>query len=167
MIEAIFFYSFTALMIASALAVILARHPIYAVLALVSTLFMMAGLFVLLGAFFVAAIQVLVYAGAIMVLFLFVVMLLDITPESPRQARQVILRVSAAGLGALFMVQLVCALGSLKNAPLTYTAALHPGTTRVIGQLLFTTYALPFELASVLVLVGIIGAVVLAKRRLN
>ena len=167
MLEAIAFYSLAILMVLSALAVILARQPITAVLALVLALFMMAGLFILLGAFFVAAIQILVYAGAIMVLFLFVVMLLDLTPETIRRTRQNTLRVLGAAFGIAFIVKLIQALDSLRSSPLDLHAAMRYGTTQEIGKLLFTTYALPFEVASVLVLVGIVGAVVLAKRTLG
>lgn len=167
MLTSLVFYSVTVLMVASALGVILARRPIYAVLLLVTTLGAMAALFVLLGAFFVAAIQVLVYAGAIMVLFLFVVMLLDLSPEAMHRTRQNILRVIGLGLGGLFLAKLAQALPSLAGAPMDLSAPMRPGATREIGRLLFTTYALPFELASVLVLVGIIGAVVLAKKSLD
>lgn len=167
MLTSLIFYSVTVLMVASALGVILARQPIYAVLLLVTTLGAMAALFVLLGAFFVAAIQVLVYAGAIMVLFLFVVMLLDLSPEAMHRTRQTTLRAVGLVLGCLFLAKLAQALRSLPGAPINLSAPMHPGTTREIGRLLFTTYALPFELASVLVLVGIIGAVVLAKKSLD
>ena len=167
MVEALCFYSLAALMVLSALAVIAARHPIYAVLALVTTLMAMAALFVLLGAFFVAAIQVLVYAGAIMVLFLFVVMLLDLAPETVTRTRQNTLRILGGGLGLLFLAALGPAFQSPAGGAVASDAIIRYGTTRQIGQLLFTTLALPFELASVLVLVGIIGAVVLAKRKLE
>ncbi|MBI4227096.1 MAG: NADH-quinone oxidoreductase subunit J [Candidatus Omnitrophica bacterium] len=168
MLTPITFYAVTTLMIASALGVILARQPIYAVLSLVVTLGAMAALFVLLGAFFVAAIQVLVYAGAIMVLFLFVVMLLDLSPEVAHRARRQTLRGVGGALGLLFLVKLWHALRSLPGAT-TDLAAAAPldGTTRAIGLRLFTTHGLPFELASVLVLVGVIGAIVLAKRTLD
>ena len=167
MIEALCFYSLTALMIGSALAVVAARQPIYAVLSLVVTLLTMAALFILLGAFFVAAIQVLVYAGAIMVLFLFVVMLLDLRPEVVSRRRQTALWAVGTLLGVLFLMKVRQAIGSLPRALAPLDAARPAGTTAEIGRLLFTTYALPFELASVLVLVGIIGAVALAKRTLD
>lgn len=168
MLTSIIFYTVTTLMIASALGVIVARQPIYAVLSLVATLGAMAMLFVLLGAFFVAAIQVLVYAGAIMVLFLFVVMLLDLTPEVTQRAQRNTLRGVGAALGLLFLVKLWQALRTLPGAPIDLSSVvLHQGTTRAIGKALFTTYGLPFELASVLVLVGVIGAVVLAKKTLD
>ena len=166
MIEAFLFYTFAGLMIGSALAVILARHPIYAVLSLVVTLCAMAALFVLLGAFFVAAVQVLVYAGAIMVLFLFVVMLLDLSPETAARARGVLWLLGIAMAG-LFLTKLTAALHSLASSPVAHAASRPLGTTASIGTLLFTTYWLPFELASALILVGIVGAVVLAKRNLG
>ena len=167
MIESLFFYSFAALMIGSALAVILVRRPIYAVLALVTTLCAMAALFVLLGAIFVAAIQVLVYAGAIMVLFLFVVMLLDLSPEALHPVRQHMLRAAGLVLGVLFLMKFGPALQSLSKAPATYAPSAAIGTTAAIGTQLFTNFWLPFELASVLILVGIVGAVALAKRKFD
>ncbi|OHE88925.1 MAG: hypothetical protein A3G75_15920 [Verrucomicrobia bacterium RIFCSPLOWO2_12_FULL_64_8] len=165
--ESIFFYTFTSLMVAAALGVILTRQPIYAVLSLVVTLCAMAALFVLLGAFFVAAIQILVYAGAIMVLFLFVVMLLDLSPEVLSRTRQNALWAAGGTLGLLFLAKLWQALRTLPTAPMDPGSTIQYGTTRKIGELLFSTYALPFELASVLILVGIIGAVVLAKQTLD
>ena len=167
MIETLAFYSLAVLMIGSAVAVVAARQPIYAVLSLVVTLLSMAALFVLLGAFFVAAVQVLVYAGAIMVLFLFVVMLLDLRPEVVSRRRQSALWAVGTLMGLLFLTKVRQAIGSLPSALAPLDAARPTGTTAEIGRLLFTTYALPFELASVLVLVGIIGAVALAKRKLD
>ncbi len=167
MIETLAFYSLAVLMIGSAVAVVAARQPIYAVLSLVVTLLTMAALFVLLGAFFVAAVQVLVYAGAIMVLFLFVVMLLDLRPEVVSRRRQSALWAVGTLMGLLFLMKVRQAIGSLPAALAPLDAARPAGTTAEIGRLLFTTYALPFELASVLVLVGIIGAVALAKRKLD
>ncbi len=159
--EAIAFYTIATLMIASGLAVVLLRHPIHAVLALVACLFTMAGLFVLLSAFFVAVIQILVYAGAVVVLFLFVVMLLDLSPEVIARTKQHTLMALGAGIGVILLIHLVEA---TKVVSPGLPQAQEAGTAANIGQLLFTTYAVPFEMASALILVGIIGAVVLAKK---
>lgn len=165
------FYTLAFLCVASALGVILARHPVYAVLGLVAALCALSGLFLLLGAVFVAMIQILIYAGAILVLFLFVVMLLDLAPERLFQIRTSVLRFTATLLGLFFLWQLLGAAGAFAPAaknvsPVAGLPAGQAGTTQAIGSILFTTYALPFEVASLLLLVGIIGAVVLTKKKL-
>lgn len=165
MIHPIPFYGLSALLIAGALGVILARRPIYAVLSLVASLFALSALFIALTAYFVAMIQILVYAGAILVLFLFVVMLLETEPEKGRALRGRNLKLMGSALGIFFLCQMVIMIRSMTAVP--PMAAGSAGTTKAIGQLLFTTYALPFELASILLLVGIIGAVVLAKKHLQ
>ena len=163
----VFFYAFSFLCLAGALGVILARQAVYAVLSLVVTLFALSGLFVLLEAYFVAVIQVLIYAGAILVLFLFVVMLLDMAPEQLLHVKGKTLRVMGSLCGVLFFWQLAKAVRHIQ-AHFAPAASLSPvvGTTQAVGKLLFTTYALPFEVASLLLLVGVIGAVVLAKKKL-
>ena len=160
-----FFYTLSALMIASALGVILSPNPVYAVLMLVSTLFALSGLFILLGAYFVATIQVIIYAGAILVLFLFVVMLLDMAPETLLKIKGGTLRVTGLIFGLFFLWQFLRAARAM--TPFSTTAAPKvAGTTAAIGKQLFTTYALPFEAASGLLLVGIIGAIVLARKKI-
>jgi len=160
-----FFYSLSILMIASALGVILARNPIYAVLSLVGTLFTLSGLFILLKAYFVAIVQLTIYAGAILILFLFVVMLLDLAPETLSRVKGRTFRFFGVIFGFLFFWQLMVAFRAiLADSPNPMSPL--AGTTAAVGKLLFTTYALPFEIASVLILVGIIGAVVLAKKKL-
>ena len=141
------------------------RNPVTSAMFLVLTIGALAGLFVLLHAFFLAAVQVLVYAGAVMVLFLFVIMLLDLRAEERR-------RVKVAGVvGGLISVGTILAifLGALAQAsPLT--AAAEPvlqGGTRRLGQLLFQQYLLPFEIVSVLLLVAIVGVVLLSKKDLK
>jgi NADH-quinone oxidoreductase subunit J len=141
------------------------RNPVTSAMFLVLTIGALAGLFVLLQAFFLAAVQVLVYAGAVMVLFLFVIMLLDLRAEERR-------RVKVAGVvGGLISVGTILAifLGALAQAsPLT--AAAEPvlqGGTRRLGQLLFQQYLLPFEIVSVLLLVAIVGVVLLSKKDLK
>ncbi len=162
MIHPLLFYTVSALITASALGVLLARRPIYAVLSLVLVLFGLSTLFVALHAFFVAAIQIVVYAGAVLVLFLFVVMLLDMAPEALLRDRNKTMMGVGVLFGLFFLGQLA---GVARHLPAPSGREI-PGTTAEIGRLLFTTYALPFEAASLLLLVGIIGAIVLAKKKL-
>ncbi len=162
MVAPLFFYGLAGLTIAGALGVLLARHPVYAVLSLVLMLFGLSGIFILLQATFVAVIQILVYAGAVLILFLFVVMLLDIGPEALHRQRSRTLAFAGTAAGLLFFIQMFRAVSGLRLPAVAPVA----GTTAAVGETLFTTYALPFELASLLLLAGIIGAIVLAKKKL-
>jgi NADH-quinone oxidoreductase subunit J len=166
------FYLFGAIAVGASLLVIAQRSPIYSVLLLIASFGALSGLYVLLDAPFVAVIQIIVYAGAIMVLFLFVVMLLnapheeteeDLEREAGRPRSAAGLRVFGAALAALFVVELVWALtrrggesGAFAGASVTSVGA--------IGRSLFTDYAFAFEVTSVLILVAMVGAVVLAHR---
>jgi NADH-quinone oxidoreductase subunit J len=164
MINPILFYSLSTLICLGALGVVLARNPVYAVLSLVVSLFALSALFVALEAYFVAVIQILVYAGAVLVLFLFVLMLLDIAPDKVLRTRTRTFRVAGTllGLGFLLQVSRIISESLTSKLPLPETGLV--GTTATIGKSLFTTYALPFEVASLLLLAGIVGAIVLAKR---
>ncbi len=173
-IDVIPFYLFGAIAVGASLLVIAQRSPIYSVLLLIASFGALSGLYVLLDAPFVAVIQIIVYAGAIMVLFLFVVMLLNAPHEETeedlareagpaRDRRRAGLKVFGAVLAALFVVELVWALtrrggesGAFGGASVTSVAA--------IGRSLFTDYAFAFEVTSVLILVAMVGAVVLAHR---
>ena len=163
MAEAVFFYAFTALMLAAAGAVVLSRRPIYSVLSLLVMMFCLAGLFVMLGAYFLAALQVLLYAGAVLVLFLFVIMLLNLEPEALARMRVFTLRAVGTLSALLLLALLVRVVTAPGGGPATAAAAVN-GTVEDIGRALFTTYLLPFELTSFLILGAIIGAVSLAKR---
>ncbi len=158
------FYLLAALSIAGALGVILARNPVYAVLSLVATMFAISGIFLLLHAYFVAAIQILVYAGAVLVLFLFVVMLLDMAPETMFRMKINTLKIGGALFSLFLLWEILTAAGFFTIPSANDNSS--QGTTAAVGKLLFTRYALPFELASILLLVGIIGAIVLAKKKL-
>ncbi len=162
----LFFYTLATLMIASALGVIFTRNPVYAVLSLASTLFALSGLFLLLEAYFVALVPVAISAGAILVLFLFAVMLLDVAPENLLRIKTGTFRFLGLFVGLFFFWQLTAAIRSFLRSTGGLTGLPVSGTTAAVGKLLFTTYALPFEVASLLLLVGIIGAVVLAKKKL-
>lgn len=171
MLETILFFTLALLAIASGIGMIVHKSPIYSVLMLIITLFSIAGFYVLLNAPFIAAVHMIVYAGAIIVLFLFVVMLLDLRHESDRFALTKFSRVMAfiaslVFLGeAVLLVRMALRDGGLEIGLGGQTTQL--GDTPSIGMLLFTDYLLPFEIASVLLLVAIIGAVILAKRDLK
>jgi NADH-quinone oxidoreductase subunit J len=154
--------------IAGAIGVVALRNPFYSVLALVSHLLSLAALFLLLRAEFVAAAQVVVYAGAVMVLYVFVVAYVggQDEPLSPRAGRG--LRVTAGLAGAALFIELcIATLGSGLQAIDSDGAALTPGfgSPAQIGELLLTRFLLPFEVASFLLLIAAVGAVVLARRR--
>ena len=167
----VMFWVFAVVAIGAALMCITRRSAVASALWLVTTLFSLAGLFVLLDAQFIAALQVLVYAGAIMVLFLFVIMLLNLGRQQATDMRGWAGRLVAAVLGLL----LVTELWVLARVPLLAQIQLPAGTLRrvaethgvvsVISAPLFRTYLVPFEVTSILLLAAIIGAVVLAKRR--
>ncbi|MBI4355973.1 MAG: NADH-quinone oxidoreductase subunit J [Candidatus Omnitrophica bacterium] len=162
-VEACFFYLFTTVMLVAAIGAVALRSPIYSLLSLLVSMFAVAALFVLLHAFFVAALQVLLYAGAILVLFLFVIMLLNLNQQELSRTRQHTLLVLGVGAGLVLLSVLVPILRLTAAAPAPDT----PGTITAIGRLLFTQYLLPFEVTSLLLLAAIVGAVVLAKRRID
>ena len=164
--EQILFILFGAVSLIGAIAVISFRHPIYSALSLIVTFFAQAGLFVLLGAHFVAAVQVIVYAGAIMVLFLFVIMLLNLGTLSVKGAIGTKLKGLAVILGILFAAEgIYIAVNALND---TAVASAEPAaattTTYDIGELLFSKYLLPFEVTSLILLAALIGVIVLVKR---
>jgi NADH-quinone oxidoreductase subunit J len=138
-------------------------------MSLIATMSFLAGLYVLLDAHLIAALQLIVYAGAIMVLFLFVIMLLNIEEKEGRLAGSALgLQLLAAlAVGAVFVT--VASLVKMDGALLALAGseAGDFGTTKAVGRMLFTEYLLPFEIASVLLLAAIVGAVILAKRRID
>jgi NADH-quinone oxidoreductase subunit J len=168
-LESVFFYIFAALSVVGAILVISHDNPVINALSLVLTLFSTAVLFIFLLAHFLAAIQVLVYAGAIMVLFIFTVMYLNLREESlsfdsfNKPMRLSILFV------LLIVSGFIAGLGFKKGLMLNGAGVSLDdfGTVRGVGDLLFRNYLLPFELTSVLIVVAIIGVVVIAKRRLD
>ncbi|MHB8523186.1 MAG: NADH-quinone oxidoreductase subunit J family protein [Limisphaerales bacterium] len=166
--ETLLFYGFAALTLLCGLLVVanpFSRNPVTSAMFLVLTIAALAGLFVLLHAFFLAAVQVLVYAGAVMVLFLFVIMLLDLKEEQRRRIKKFGLVTGLISVGAIF---LVC-LGSIRASQIgaNLPAPAIEGETIPLGQLLFTQYLLPFEIVSVLLLVAVVGVVLLSKKDLK
>ncbi len=164
----IFFYILAFLTVACGIMVVanpFSRNPITSAMFLVLTIVCMAGLFVLLHAFFLAAVQILVYAGAVIVLFLFVIMLLDLKEEERRKVK-----VISAGLGTLSVGAIAFLVG---RSILTYGKTLPhnelslDGSTAALGKKLFTDYLLPFEILSLLLLVAMVGAILLSKKELK
>ncbi|MFL5348822.1 MAG: NADH-quinone oxidoreductase subunit J [Hyalangium sp.] len=170
-IEQVLFGAFAVLTLLSAALVISARSPISSAMALVSCFFFLAGIYVLLWAHTVAALQILVYAGAIMVLFLFVIMLLNLGEEAPGP-RMTFGRILGGGSAIGLFVVLALSIARVHTAPAPLTGkdgqlSAHAfGTLETIGRAIFTTWLLPFEAVSLLLLVAMVGAVVVAKSRI-
>lgn len=167
MLESVVFYIFAGILLSSALLAVTLRHPVYSVLCFLVSMFSLAVLFWLLKAYFVAVIHVTVYAGAILVLFLFVLMLLGYDKESSALWTNPIRFGFAVSLSILSLVGLLWAYQFAKGTsfgPTNAEAPLQTGSIESIGRLLFSSYLLPFELLSLVLLVAIIGSVVLAKK---
>jgi NADH-quinone oxidoreductase subunit J len=167
--NAIAFYTIAAFILGFAVLVISTKDTVHSVLFLVVDFLFVAGLYVLLGAEFLAAIQVLVYAGGIVVLYLFVVMLVNL--KRPPEAYEDPHRRTKLGFGLAFAVLLelgaIAAYSYARPAAALAGAAMPvSGNTEEVGWLLYTSYLVPFEIASMLLLVAMIGAIVLAKREL-
>lgn len=163
----ILFYVFAALTVVCGFLVVanpFSNSPVTSAMFLVLTIGWLAGLFVLLHAFFLAAVQILVYAGAVMVLFLFVIMLLDLRAEERRKVKVFSLVGGLLGVGGIGAIILCALLANPINQAGTPTVE---GGTRALGELLFTRYLLPFEIVSVLLLVAMMGAILLSKRELK
>jgi NADH-quinone oxidoreductase subunit J len=164
----VFFYVFAALaLLCGALVVAnpVSRNPVTSAMFLVLTIISLAGLFVLLHAFFLAAVQVLVYAGAVIVLFLFVIMLLDLKEEERRRIKLFVggLAVVVVGTIAALMVRTI----RLAHPAGALARVRVDGSADALGRLLFTGFALPLELVSLLLLVAMIGAILLSKKDLR
>ena len=166
--SAFLFYLIAALLLGASLFVVLNRNPMYSVVALVFAFANLAGLYFLLEAYFIGALQVLVYAGAIMVLFLFVVMLLDVQPDESKPGIVSLDRWWFGVLAILFIVMFLLLVSGGAQAFLTATGgeSSQIGTVRSVGEALYTQYLLPFEIAALLLTVALIGTVFLAKRKI-
>lgn len=170
-IQAVAFYLFAAITVASGVMVITAKNPVHSVLFLVLALFNTAGLFVLLGAEFLAMLLVVVYAGAVTVLFLFVVMMLDINFVELRQGFLHYLPLGAT-IGIILLAELALVVGGWHFAPEAAQASAAPipaietmTNTHAIGAILYTDYIYLFQAAGLVLLVGMIGAIVLTHRK--
>ena len=170
--DQLLFYAFAGVATLGSLLVIAQKNPIYSVLALIAAFFGLSGLYVLLEAPFVAVIQIIIYAGAIMVLFLFVVMLLNVPREDAAEwdRSHPLYRPGAVRVGAVVALVMVVELGwafSRTSGLTTGVGDERRAVTSIaaVGQSLFTDYMFAFEVTSVLILVAMIGAVVLARKR--
>lgn len=168
MIEAIFFYAFSAVLVLSAVMVISARNPVHSVLFLILAFFNAAGLFVMLGAEFIAMILVIVYVGAVAVLFLFVVMMLDINFTELRRGMMQHAPVGAM-VGGVLLAEFIWMYLAWGDMPQAAARAAHPikediSNTHALGLVLYTDYVFLFQLAGLILLVAMIGAIVLTLR---
>jgi NADH-quinone oxidoreductase subunit J len=161
----ILFYTFAFLTLACGVLVVTKRNPVTSAMFLVLTIISMAGLFVLLHAFFLAAVQVLVYAGAVMVLFLFVIMLLDLKEEERRKIKTFGLIGGLVSVGAIVGILIKSLIETKPGAGLA--APTKEGATKTLGEILFTQYLLPFEIVSILLLVAMVGVILLSKKDLK
>ena len=167
MLSLYLFYFLSTVALISALMVLLSKKPIHSVLYLTLTFFTLAGHYILLNAQFLAVVHIIVYAGAIMVLFLFTVMLLNLNLEGEFQKSTLMKLVAALSGGMLFLVLI----GTLKSFDVG-TLSEHPELTQIglvknLGKTLYSDYLLPFELSSILFLAAMVGAVMLGKKDKN
>ena len=165
------FYALAALTIAGGVGVITLKNPVHAALALLFTFLMVAALFILRHAEFLAAVQVLVYAGGILVLFLFVIMLVNVkglTPDTAFLSGIAPLAILVGVLAGLLLIGIIItgtfATGSGDPAALQTVDGEEVGNTEAVGMSLYTTYLVPFEIVSVVLLVAMIGAIILGRR---
>jgi NADH-quinone oxidoreductase subunit J len=165
--DVVLFLTFALVAVACAVNLVLQTHPISSALSLIGVMGSLAVLYLLLGGEFIAAAQIIVYAGAIMVLFVFVIMLLGADAEQRSASSSPF----AKALGIPLLIGLVAILGFIVHRSLPPGAAVQfggftGGTARAVGERLFTDYVLPFEVTSILILIAILGAVVLARKEL-
>jgi NADH-quinone oxidoreductase subunit J len=169
--DALLFYVFAGVTVIGAMAVVTQKNPVYSVLAIIASFFGLAGLYVLLEAPFVAVAQIIIYAGAIMVLFLFTVMLLNAPREDAAEwdRSHPLYRPLAVRAGAVLAVLLALELGWAlsRTSGLTTSVADRPASSSVaeLGRVLFTDYMFAFEVTSILIIASMVGAVVLARKR--
>jgi NADH-quinone oxidoreductase subunit J len=163
-IHEILFFVLSGLAILCALGVILSRNPINSVLFLILTFFAISGHYILLNAQFLAIVNIIVYAGAIMVLFLFVIMLMNLNADVEPQKNWLVQLAGAISGGILFLVLLSALVTATNTLPPMEAAASDIGLIKNLGKVLFSQYVLPFEISSVLFLSAMIGAIVIGKK---
>jgi NADH-quinone oxidoreductase subunit J len=161
-----FLFFFIALVaVASAVYFVFAKNPLYAILSLIVTFFSIAALYVLLNAQFLGIVQIIVYAGAIMVLFLYVLMMLNLNSKDESKKHNLLKFTGIISAGIIFVGMIGAYKGvAMTNATTNVDSQI--GLTKNLGKLLFNEYVLPFELASILILAGIVGSVLIGKKDL-
>lgn len=164
--EQFLFFLVGGIALASGVYFVVARNPLYAILSLIVTFFSIAGLYILLNAQFLGIVQIIVYAGAIMVLFLYILMMLNLNKADESRKHPVNKFIGVFAVGLLFIGMLGAYRGLQGNIVKVPHAESGVGLTKSLGQLLFNQYVLPFEFASILILAGIVGAVLVGKRDL-
>jgi NADH-quinone oxidoreductase subunit J len=162
------FLLFAAIAVVCGINLVVQRHPIHSALSLVGVMGALAVLYLLLGAEFIAAVQIVVYAGAIMVLFVFVIMLLNAGGEAPSVGRSQMVRWLGIPLFTVFLglISYIVQRAAPPGAGVSF-GRFTGGSPREVGRILFTEYLLPFEATSVLVLIAILGAIVLARKEID
>jgi NADH-quinone oxidoreductase subunit J len=158
------FIIFAGMAIGCAIAMVSQSNPLYSAISLIGVFVSLASIYVTLAAPFIAAVQVIVYAGAIMVLVIFVIMLLNVEHLEPRRKRLKALVPLAIGMAALLLAETAFVLWSVPNSERVAGNVSNVGLTHSIGEGLFTRYLLPFEVTSILLLMAIVGAMSLARR---
>lgn len=156
-------YALGGLTIGSALMVVLSKHPVRSVMYLVLTFFLISANYIFMNAQFVAIVNIIVYAGAIMVLFLFVLMLLNLSKENEPKS-SLLIKLAASLAGGSFIIVLIAALKDSVVLKMNETAGNNQGLVENLGKLLFEKYVLPFEVSSILFISAMVGAILLAKR---
>lgn len=160
------FYTLAAASIFTALMMVFARNPVHSVIWLILTFFSIAGQYILLNAQFLAVVHIIVYAGAIMVLFLFVLMLLNLNEDSEPQ-KSTVWKVIGSVAAGLLLVTLTGALRGAGELPTTQAINPEMGLVKNLGRVLFTDFVVPFEIAGILFLAAMVGAVMVGKKDLE
>ncbi len=163
--EQIIFFIVAFLAVASAFYFVFARNPIYAILSLIVTFFSIAAMYILLNAQFLGIVQIIVYAGAIMVLFLYILMMLNLNKEDESK-KQNLMKFVGVFTAGLLLIGMLGAFRGFQGNTIAGNVDSSAGLTKNLGRLLFNEYVLPFELASILILAGIVGAVLIGKKDL-
>lgn len=163
--EQIIFFIVAFIAVASAFYFVFARNPLYAILSLIVTFFSIAAMYILLNAQFLGIVQIIVYAGAIMVLFLYILMMLNLNREDESK-KQNLMKFAGVFSAGLLLIGMLGAFRGYQAKTTSTNVDSSIGLTKNLGRLLFNEYVLPFELASILILAGIVGAVLIGKKDL-
>ncbi|MGN6295938.1 MAG: NADH-quinone oxidoreductase subunit J family protein [Ginsengibacter sp.] len=162
-ITKILFWFLTVLALSGAIGVVASKNPIYSVLSLIVVFFAISGHYVLMNAQFLAIVNIIVYAGAIMVLFLFVIMMINLNAET-EPVKNIYMKMAGIISGLTLMIVLVAALSHSENATIVMKQGTGIGLTENLGKALFNDYVIPFEISSVLFLSAMVGAILIGKK---